>query len=103
MSNLLSDLGGIDPSLFQKRQAMRDMRAPPPSQAQSSQAPKPSPRPQQVPSNAAPQYQPTSYRGPVPQSATAKSQSAVGSGQQADKNSQLDALLGGGVFAKSNR
>ena len=115
MSGLLSSVGGIDSSLFQRPQSMRDMRSNQVPPAQKDPTPS-APKPQQ----AAPSTQPTAtpygfaYKGSQPSTANqvsprpgpaSQSSSRAGFGSQSKEssNSQLDALLGGSVIAKKGR
>lgn len=109
MSSLLSNVGGIDSSLFQKPQSMRDMRP------QGSPVRKDAERPQsktqlpQKPAETQPAYKssPPLARSSERPSASAPSRPLKASNAHAqapsDSNRQLDALLGGGVFSKAGR
>ena len=116
MSGLLSSVGGIDSSLFQRPQSMKDMRSNQAPPVQKDPAPS-APKPQQ----AALSTQPTAsssygfaYKGSQPSTANhvsprpgpaSQSSSRAGFSSQSNEstNSQLDALLGGSVIAKKGR
>ena len=116
MSGLLSSVGGIDSSLFQRPQSMKDMRSNQAPPVQKDPAPFAS-KPQQP----APSTQPTAsssygfaYKGSQPSTANqvsprpgpaSQSSSRAGFSSQSKEatNSQLDALLGGSVIAKKGR
>ena len=115
MSGLLSNLGGIDSSLFQKPQSMKDMRTTQPMPAQQTSgigqnmsfqtaSNKPSTSTYQSPGASQGQSAAGRPSAGIPSSQSQLRDSGTKLGPKTgNANSQLDALLGDGLFAKKNR
>ena len=106
MFNLLSSVGGIDSSRFQKPQSMKDQRvgqSVPSEKTQAGVSGKKFSTDRSERGAGPPQTFPgSSLGGPKPSTAQAGPKPAR-QGGQGDTNSQLDALFEGSLFNKANR
>ena len=106
MFNLLSSVGGIDSSRFQKPQSMKDQRVGPSASAEKRQAELSSKKlyTERSETGAGPSQKLPDSKLSLPTSSTAQAGPRPNRKMaKGDTNSQLDALLEGSLFNKSNR